>query len=67
MSAGLGLQADPSRLQRSKSEEKRSSSAQVVEVPGAGHLHFGQDAAAVQVEVERFLNGGLGGGRLGGA
>jgi class 3 adenylate cyclase len=26
-------------------------------VPGAGHLHFGRDAAAVQLEVKRFLTG----------
>ena len=31
--------------------------AQVVEVPGSGHLHFGQDSGAVHGEVERFLSG----------
>jgi pimeloyl-ACP methyl ester carboxylesterase len=34
---------------------ERIPGARLVEVPGAGHLHFGRDAAAIQAEVERFL------------
>ncbi len=34
---------------------ERIPGAKLVEVPGAGHLHFGLDAAAIQSEVERFL------------
>jgi pimeloyl-ACP methyl ester carboxylesterase len=33
----------------------RIPGAQLIELPGAGHLHFAQDAAAAQSEVERFL------------
>jgi class 3 adenylate cyclase len=34
---------------------ERISGARFVDVPGGGHLHFAQDAAAVNAEVERFL------------
>ena len=35
----------------------RIPGAKLVEVPGAGHLHFGNDTPAVHAEVERFLAG----------
>jgi pimeloyl-ACP methyl ester carboxylesterase len=36
---------------------ERIPGAQLVVLPGAGHLHFGRDAASVHAEVERFLRG----------
>jgi pimeloyl-ACP methyl ester carboxylesterase len=33
----------------------RIPSAELVEVPGAGHLHFGRDSSAIHAEVARFL------------